>query len=279
MSTESLEALFDLHRCAELVLMLACVGAAIDAFEIIYQRREYCPGGIYDWGVLRTSYRWMLKGPHVGLLNAAFQYPNYIFVVGVQGAAALLLLSHAVPALSPYLVILILVTRMLLHLRNQYGLDGSDQMQLILFAGLAVYYVTPDPMGKHAALWFICLQSILSYLTAGIAKVISPVWRNGRAMLGILGTMSYGNSLASQLMVKFTFLSKALCWAVIVFECAFPLLAFVSPTACVVFIACGVLFHLMIALNMGLNVFFWSFVASYPAIIRFSLDLKALMSS
>jgi hypothetical protein len=52
-----------------------------------------------------------------------------------------------------------------------------------------------------------------------------------------------------------------------VFECALPLLVFAGVRPCLLFIAAGMLFHFSTAIFMGLNDFFWSFVATYPALL------------
>jgi hypothetical protein len=42
---------------------------------------------------------------------------------------------------------------------------------------------------------------------------------------------------------------------------------FLPPRACILVLCFGVSFHLGIAMVLGLNTFFWSFVAAYPAIL------------
>jgi hypothetical protein len=42
---------------------------------------------------------------------------------------------------------------------------------------------------------------------------------------------------------------------------------FLPATLLWIFLATGILFHLTIALIMGLNTFFWSYISTYPAIL------------
>lgn len=106
-------------------------------------------------------------------MHATLKYPNYVVLVGVQGVCALLLVTRLAGPVTPLLVSIILVVRLLANLRNPFGLDGSDQMHVVLFAGLTFYYLVPDPFAKSVALWFIGAQLLLSYLSAGFAKLIS----------------------------------------------------------------------------------------------------------
>jgi hypothetical protein len=62
-------------------------------------------------------------------------------------------------------------------------------------------------------------------------------------------------------------LSCLLCWSVILFECLGPFLVLSGRNGVVIFITLALAFHLGVAIVMGLNIFVWSFVAAYPAII------------
>lgn len=252
---------------ADAAASLACVAVVIDSLEVVANRREYAADGIYNHEVLRTSYAWMLEGVPAALLGSLFRYPNYLGLVGVQLLAAVLLLSHLLPALAPALVILLLCCRLLSHLRNQYGLDGSDQMLVVVLGGLAVFHVVPEPLAKAGALGFIALQSLLSYFTAGYAKLVSPIWRGGAAIGGILNTTSYGSAFLSRILLKSKVLSLLVCWSVLVFECALPALVFLGVKSALVFVAVAAAFHLSVAVLMGLNSFLWAFSATYPCLL------------
>ena len=143
-------------------------------------------------------------------------------------------------------------------------------MQVIIFASLVAFYLSPIFIVKQFVIFFICFQVLLSYFTSGFAKFVSPVWRNGSAISGILNTISYGVRPVARILVNNANLSKLICWSVIIFECAFPLLVFTGVKPTIIFITTGVVFHLSIALSMRLNSFFWSFVATYPAVLYFA---------
>ncbi|WP_412079587.1 hypothetical protein ACLF6K_39310 (plasmid) [Streptomyces xanthophaeus] len=149
------------------------------------------------------------------------------------------------------------------------GDDGSDQMLAIMSVTFAV--VLPlgiaDPRIAQAGLYFIGAQACLAYSAAGIAKLISPEWRSGVAIRGILSTRTYGLERAARMVQRHPVLALGLASTTIAFECAF-LFAPVLPSAALLFLlVVAAAFHASTAVAMGLNGFLWAFVATYPAIV------------
>lgn len=267
---------------ASVTLAVVSIPIIIDSVEVISERRHYGQNGIYNYEVLRT-YRKFMMGKVAGpIFQALFEYPRFIFLMVFQVSLAAILFSHIFinvvePLVAPAIGIILLIL-MLTHLRSQYGLDGSDQMKVIVVAGLFVFYAVPDPVIQQFSLLFIAFQSLLSYFTSGFAKLVSPIWRGGQAMSGIVSTMSYGNKTVSRLLLGNPTLSKLLCWIVIVFECGLPLLVFTGGDTALVFAIVGVAFHLSIALLMHLNSFFWTFISTYPALLFFAVSFQAFLT-
>jgi len=114
-------------------------------------------------------------------------------------------------------------------------------------------------------LWFIAGELILSYFIAGLAKMISPIWRKSHALPAIFSTKIYGHEGIFQLVMKHKTLSIVLCWPVFIFELLFVLALF-SEHLCFFLCIVGFFFHLFSAIFMGLNTFFFSFVSTYPAL-------------
>jgi hypothetical protein len=248
--------------------VLVMIGVAIGDIECLSQPAQLKSSGFYSWEVLRTLRGWTVRGPLATSAGWLFESPAVLWLFGAQLAAASLAIVGVRP-IAPWIAIA-LVVNLLFHLRNQHGLDGSDQMQTIVLASLLILQLSPTETARIAALCFIGGQSVLSYLTAGIAKAISPTWRSGGAVAAILRTTSYGGPVSARVFADRPALSEFACYGTLVFECALPLLVFVSPGACLVFIAIGVAFHASIAATMGLNLFFWSFVSTYPALYAIS---------
>jgi hypothetical protein len=214
------------------------------------------------------------------IYNILFKYPNYIFLVSLQLVVAILVISHLFTNFSLFFVMIVLLVHLLSHLRNPYGVDGSDQMQVIIFASLVVFYTAPsDSMIQKFSISFLCFQSLLSYFMSGLAKIVSPVWRDGTAIVGIMNTESFGNKGLALILINNPMLSKIVCWWVIIFECIFPFLIFTGIQTAYFFILCGIIFHLSTAVFMRFNSFFWSFIATYPALLFFASEFQNLIES
>jgi hypothetical protein len=140
-------------------------------------------------------------------------------------------------------------------------------MNLVIFAGSWLACVAGrDASMREVGLWFIGLQVCLAYCCYGATKLAAPSWRKGDAIVAALSTYSHGNETLHRIVSTFPKLGLALCWMTIGWECAFSLAIVLPSPACAAILFSGVLFHASIAMTMGFNLFFWSFLASYPAV-------------
>ncbi len=253
------------------VEFLVGVGVIVSSLEFLRARAHYRSGGLLSWEVLR--YRLALTARPVPgeLTERMFSDTGLTAIVAARIAGAAILLAPAVWLGEPWRIAglgLALLATLLLYLRSPYGLDGADQMMLIVLVGAFVSHLaSPDGWLREAAVWFIATQATLAYLAAGIAKLVSAQWRSGQAIPAILSTRAYGNPLAHKMTRDRRWLAFAVAWSVIGFEVLFPLVILVPhESARVAFLGFGVLFHLTNAVVMGLNTFVWAFAATYPAI-------------
>src|SRR5215469_13680402 len=116
---------------AELIVRIAAIGAALDAAEILTRPRDYEQGGIYAWALIRTQHRWSTVGFIASAFDLIFASRPYRILMLVQVITATALLSGVIPGVSGVLVVVLFTLRVLIHLRHQFGLDGSDQMNAI----------------------------------------------------------------------------------------------------------------------------------------------------
>ena len=246
--------------------ILISIGVAVLALETLAERRLFSSAGLYAWNVLSTNIWWTQRGVGRAALNALLRYPGFLILISLQLAAALMLLSGLFPGWAVAAVAVMLAVHLLFLFRNQYGLDGSDQMMLLVLAALFMYQLHPTSGMLTIVFGFLTGQLIVSYLTSGVAKAISPVWRSGAAIVGILSTDSYGSRLLAGFLHRHHWAAVAVCWGVLGYECCGPLVALINPTAALGFMVVGATMHLAIGICMGLNVFFWSFTATYPAL-------------
>lgn len=260
-----------------LTVLLAATGALVASLELLTLKGEFADGGLFSWEVLRTISRATLRVGS-GRPRRVISHPYFVpAMAGARALAALILVflgaSHA---LSTACVLVIIAVSFLLYWRAPIGLDGSDQMTLILFVAIAIPRLLPgDVHVARASLWFIAAQGCLAYLVAGIAKVISPIWRSGEAVRRILGTRTYGTKVSASLLSGRGGVCAALSWSLMIFECAFPLALAFGKAGFLVFAALGILFHVTNAVIMGLNTFVWAFVATYPAILFCAVSLRS----
>lgn len=261
------------------VAALVSIGAAISTLEWLRNRRHLQDDGLFSWRVIGTRPAVLRPGPARALAGALLSYPRFVGVLGVRLVAvavlpAALWTGHAA---TPVLAVA-LATTLLLNFRSPYGMDGSDQMATQVLGALFLGSAAGTPAAMAAALVFIALQACLSYFTSGVAKVLSPAWRQGDAVFRIFNTRTYGYLPAARFLAAHPAATRVAGWGAVAMECAFPLVLVVGWPYALVFLLWGATFHLMNALVMGLNSFLWSFVATYPAIVYTAFLLRAALA-
>jgi hypothetical protein len=251
---------------------IASIGGAISTLEWIANRRQLADDGLYSWAVAGCRAATVGRGLVKRTVNWLLSYGPFLAILVLRLVALLILPSALWLNRWPVIVLgAVVVTTLLLNLRSPYGMDGSDQMSLQIFAALFLGYLSGTRLGLQVSLCFIGAQACLSYFTSGMAKALSPQWRTGGVVFAIFNTRTYGYEPAARFLYSHPSIAKAATYGAVTMECAFPLVLVVGWPFLVVFVAWGVAFHLMNATVMGLNSFFWSFSATYPAVIYLSV--------
>lgn len=256
----------------QLVSTFLLMGVMLDCLERLVSRRLYASDGMFSWSANRLDYA---AGSQIlrsfdGLFDH-LQFSYFVLIEFVSAAAALWFGSPY----SAYFIAIIILIRGLSIVRNgHYGSEGADHMLLVLLGSVVVYAVAPGVLAKRAVLWFICAETLLAYVTAGIIKLRHRKWREGAAIRNVLATELFGHRGFERSLSMHPWLSPIICWSVIVFECASPVLVLTSYKGCVIFILAGLCFHLGIAVTQGLNLFVWVFFATYPALLVTSHDVS-----
>jgi hypothetical protein len=244
----------------------------IRTLELLAKSALFAPRGCFSWELIRELSTF--ERPHwfVTLLGESFRYILYLRLTASCGLLLFFLPSVQIPCL-----IIAALTSLLLNLRMPVGQDGSDQMSLLILIPASLAFLFHQELAKVAVLVFVAAQASLAYTTSGIAKLISPVWRSGKAIPQILSTLSYGHGLAARAFSFSPTLCLAVCWSIIMFETLFCLWPLTGTRGLVGILAVGAAFHLSCAALMGLNCFLWSFLATYPAIIFTSAYLRQVV--
>jgi hypothetical protein len=254
------------------IAFIGGVGVTVSTLEYLYSYDRFDDEGLLSWRLSKFHRGWSQTGLRSKLADAVFRYDRFRWILLVRGIAGVSVVVAAVLGERvPFLFLLVFLTTYSITLRNSYGLDGAYQLTLVVFAALFVASFFPvDSTTSLLCVWFIGLQTLLSYFVSGVSKLWSESWRNGDALAGIFGTNIYGHSAVFRFLDDRPRLGTVMCWLTIVFECAFPIVLFVDVQIASLLIACGVLFHLSNAVFMGLNGFFVMFLSTYPALVYVS---------
>lgn len=272
--------MIDTGAAVSLTRALSAVGALIGALEVLVASRHYCSDGIFSWDVFRTQNALLASGRWSACLDPLLSGKGVVAFNGVKAGAACLLLAPGLPnAVYAGACLLIVLAHCLSMGRGGVGQDGSDQMLLVVTSGLFLFFWQPDGLIGWSGLWFIAAQALLAYLVAGSAKLASPAWRSGRALRLIFHTATFGSRSISGLLDRWPILDTIGCWSVIAVECGFVTVLVMPPGASAAVIAIGVSFHAGCALTMGLNCFFWEFVATYPIVLACASAAHAFLSA
>ncbi len=195
--------------------------------------------------------------------------------VGV--AAGIMLVPAALASTAEWVPLLVLtILAVQVARRAGFGLEGSDEMALILLPPLAMASLPAMP-GDFIKLvfFFVAAQLVLAYLASAGAKAAGAKWRNGTAVAQILSTRDYGLE-RPDLFESDHPIFRAGSWGTIAFEFTLPVAFIMGGPLLPVALVSGVIFHVGIAATMGLNRFLPWFVAAYPAVAWVSMHYGVL---
>lgn len=258
-----------LYRLSIALLSLHCL---ISSAEYLSRPAVWKDGGIISYEIAKLHHG-VYK--HTALLHrvlACFlKQRGFVVLLWVR-----IILSFAVIGFCIFLDVvniyvfiifsLVAFSQLLLQFRFFVSCDGSDQMFLVVAiptcVGLWALSSGIDSFVYVSSI-YIAIQSFLSYFCSGVAKSVSPEWRNGEAINHVMGHVTYGNPIFYRLLQRYSYFPMAICWIIIVTQIFMPAFG-VLPNGIILFLIVGSVFHLGIAIIMGLNLFTFSFLAAYP---------------
>ncbi|MEI6740150.1 MAG: hypothetical protein WCK74_07555 [Gemmatimonadaceae bacterium] len=242
---------------------LAGGAAAINALELWAIRTDWSDGGIWRPATLRPTW---------GALTPLLGSRGFRAVRLAQLSAAMMMIASPVAALGQPVAsaatAMVLLGTLLAAMRFRGTVNGgSDGMLFTVLIGLLLSRLAPpDSRWAQAGVLYIAAQLTLSYLRAGLVKVTRRPWWTGEALLAFLRLPAYGAP------------SPLVAWAethpgwvrlaglaVMSFECV-ALIAWRSPTWCLMVIAVALVFHGTVALLFRLNRFLWTWGAAMPSL-------------
>lgn len=246
---------------------IASIGIFLSAIETLMSRRQLDDDGFFSWFVQKHRWKWDSHRPTHAFVDLLF-CPRAIILLSLIQCVCVIACWVIIPT-DPLRTVPITVLGFSWigsAYRSFHGRDGADQMIGLIFVSSALGRLTLSVNGLVIALWFIALQSVLSYSSAGVAKLAGKQWRDGSAFLKIMQTGIYGNGSVARALMRVPIAGKVVSYVVIVFELGFPI-AFFGPLPLFAgVLVAGIIFHSVNAFVSGLNTFFWAFVATYPAV-------------
>lgn len=259
----------EMNSAIQATALIAAVGILIMSLEDITMFKLFRKEGILSWDVLKLQGSWSVIGCSGKIANLFLEYGYFRGVIMARLLAAItLLMFHGYPLVFAISAFIIFTSLAALTLRSIYGLDGAHQMHLVIWGAFFLSNLAPEQsLGRAFGVWFIAMQAGFAYLVSGIAKLISPMWRSGDALIGVFGTEIYGNRYAYALFARCHGIARIASWTVILFECSFWTIFIVNIRVGWWILAGGLGFHIVVAILMGLNGFLFAFAATYPCIV------------
>ena len=230
---------------------------------------------LLSWDVMSLRAGWLFKSR---VSRVAFSNSSLRVALSARLAAIIVLFATSDLVAMSLALIAIVFSSWLILVRSGVGNDGSDQMGYIVALGTLVTVfglMAKDTWIVFSGTLGIAGQLTISYFIAGFSKTLSPIWRSGAALSGVMNTYSYGHAGAAKLATNYPSFSLILCWVIMLSEALFPI-ALLLPlpillTALVMFF----IVHWINAFFMGLNAFPWAFASAYPSVILISIVLRA----
>jgi hypothetical protein len=263
---------FDDSRAIKWTIVIAGVEVIQASLECLANYRIYMKGHWLSWDTLRYTKDFFRSNPTVEkCLNTLFAYPAVLFLFGLRLLLACATLVWVMEGIWNLWIIICIVSITLLGIllgwRNRSSNNGSDQLTNIVFIAVSIYAIgCSDALIRLLSLLFIACQSGLSYLTSGFFKFVRRDWQNGNHLKEVLSTAVFGNARLKRSLDKRPGLYRTGSVMVIAGELGLGFSFLFPPWICIWLLVAGALFHLAVAVIMGLNTFIWAFTATYPAI-------------
>lgn len=249
------------ETCLLAIRWLLFLSMTIASLQNIANTLAYSARGLLAWPFLKYVYQY-----------AFFEAPAFNTLFGRTGLLTLnlvrltLLVAGAASYALPWVLTGLFVIQIALYLRGFLTVSAADQVTTIILIYLLVNAWLPS--AGTLCLCGIAIQTLFCYFANGLIKTLEPRWTSGVHLKAILLTENYSRKFIAK-KAKRTGLPvfRLLSRIVIIWELAALAAPFLPTTLLWVFLGFGILFHLAIALVLGLNTFFWSFISTYPAIL------------
>lgn len=251
---------------ASIALVLLAIIGSIMAIENLALWSHYGRGRVFD---SRFSLCFSFGVSLRPIADTIFSRHVFGFISATVVVGTCLFLSGTL--LSPFTMAALLTGFFFYaQIARPYGTCGADQMANILSLLLLIYFVPGQLEAlKHVVLAFATMQISLAYLTTGFAKLSSREWRTGYGFAGVMHSYVYGRNALTRLLDTRPLSYRTVSWAIIMSQILTGVGILAGGWAMWLAFLCGASFHIGVAVLMRLNLFPWTFMATYPMAASF----------
>jgi hypothetical protein len=199
------------------------------------------------------------------ILDFLLCYRSFLALLGVQFIAAAYVLVVDVP--PPAVMFFLFAVSILAAVRWRGTVNGgADSMTVLVLGSVAFAGIAEKDSNLYRfCLWYLAIQTVLSYFIAGVVKVRNAEWRSGRALPAFMAHPPYEAPANIKALMLSRPASLTISWSVMLFELLFPI-AFFGPSEAAVYLAVALLFHLGNCYAFGLNRFLLAWGSAYPVV-------------
>lgn len=241
---------------------LLAIALVLQTIELLQIRSALRDDAVFAWPALRREHA-SLPGPIRSTFSLVLPYRRFVALLWVRLPLALALLAGQ--ALAAPLLLFSQVA-ICVRFRGTFN-GGSDYMTVLALLALTLARLFRSyPVAATATYLYVAVQLVFSYFIAGLVKWREPAWRSGTALSTFVNDARFASPRWARALFGGTRLGPLACWAVLAFECTFPL-ALLEPRATIPYVVLGGAFHLFNAAVFGLNRFFFAWSAAYPALV------------
>lgn len=269
------------HRLIGLALWRVSTGLCLLYWYLShYFNRRYLwgPNGVYPFADFVETTRFSLYALHDSLA-----YFETVFHLGLV-VAVLFVLGWKPRLVQP----VNLAFHYSLYRRNPFFPNGGDNLAVLvqtflLAANTAAYLAVRDEAGRsessspsfggrlrailhNGALAAAILQLCTVYTFAGLHKASGEMWYTGTALYYILNVAEYAWPPFSVWLTRNMYVVVGLTYGTVVFQLGFAL-ALLNPATRYLWILGGLIFHVGIAVMMGLWTFSWFVLSVYALLL------------
>ncbi|MFI2211625.1 alpha/beta fold hydrolase [Streptomyces sp. NPDC020141] len=244
---------------------LSAVTSLLSSLEHLVNRKQKRPGGLNDWAIARHGHA-RYGRPLRKLLDAVADERTTTVLHSARATASAALLLPGDGRWRGAANLFLGVSGALLYPTHRYGTDGSDQASGLVQTATGLARLAPTPQAQDALLWYVAIQSNLSYAISGWVKLLGRDWRTGAALSGVMRTRTYGHEGVWRLTKRYPRSARTLAHGVLALECLFPVLYLKGGLLTRPVIAAVASFHVANGFVMGLGRFVPAFAAMHPMV-------------